>query len=167
MASFDFIEQILQERVDPRLSDLYQAIASLGEPLEQLAEGLSAEISEEIYAYWRQAGNTGAAGTDVQLEFQAVPGTAALITNLAFTGGVVAGVGGPCAIYIDSVTPGNLVYFIANAQIGAEKGIDLYVPPGRKLIFHFYAQPNNQACTITAVVKQLIRTPDKVIEGED
>lgn len=160
----DFIRNLFAEEVDNRLNPLLQTLADVRDSMDNMVEAVSSDVAEDIYAYWRQAGNTGA-GTDVALEIQAPPGTALLITNLAYTGGVVAGVGGPLAIYIDGVTAGNLVHFIANAQIGADKGVDLYIPAGRKMIFHFYAQPNNQACTVTAVVKQLVRQAETEVKG--
>lgn len=136
--------------------------ALLGSIESRLADGIeraTEQVAEDQYV-WIQGNANSLATTTADVELAAPrPGSAWLVEAIVVTGGVVDDVGGPCAFYFDAIDPGNLVYFFPNAQIESDHAVEIYVPQNRKLIAHFYGQPNNQVCTVNLQVKRLVQEP--------
>lgn len=147
----------LRNEVDARVNQILGKLDHIADSIVEASGRAMEQLAEEQYADFSNVANT-ATGTDVQVSFGSpLPGTAWLINAIAVTGGAA----GPCAVYFDVVdSPGNLRLFIPNAQIFSKDGDSmLYVPSNRKLIFHFYSQPNNQVVSAAFQAKVLTQAP--------
>jgi hypothetical protein len=125
------------------------------EALSLIAENTQAEIWIDRFTTKSNRENTGKSKTAV-VELGPSEGVAWRV----FLASVTAGKEGPVAVYLNTVDPSNLLDLFNPSEIAARK-VEYYVPPGSKLVFHFYEQPEEHECTANIQAEQFLMQPGK------
>lgn len=106
---------------------------------------------EEVFARKTGAITIPAGGAASLIINPPRPGWAWQLQRLATT----AGSTGTLAVYLDAVDPLNLIETVAAPQMYADEfANNIYVPPGRALLFRFIGQPVGTVCTVAVQVRQ-------------
>lgn len=147
---FSELIDIVTGRVDDRLKFFYDNFDLFRHQLTELAEQITAQLSENTRAHFSGVADTGAT-TTATVTLQATAGTAWILHSVALT----SGTGGACNIYLNGADPTQLLAVVASATIYSDKQMEIYVPQGQALVFVFTGQPNNTPCIVSAQVEYL------------
>jgi hypothetical protein len=122
--------------------------------LDRIEERLQRQLIRDQSIYVTKVLNT-LTDTAAQDTVQPPPGVLWIVKRVAVT----SGLNGGFAMYLNEAQPQNLIDgSFTNAAMdawtpGDENG--LYIPDGNVLVLRFFAQPNNQPCTVNMRITEV------------
>lgn len=136
-------------------------MAGIEHHLQVLVQDTNSNIASDEYGDLSDLTETGE-GEVAEITFETVEGFAWEVRQVAVSGGSTEEeekeTPGTVAVYIGDIAPQNLID-VMKTPLSASRA-RYYVPPRSALIFHFYEQPEKQACVAHVQVKRLLLRPE-------